>query len=115
MTAGEFLAAVADGLAAVGSRYRPLSPAPARAARQIQRRIKTWTGKTQRDWQTHARLEQAFARGVNATQGSIAELAVDAGYSDQSHMGREIKRLTGYSPARLMKLINSDEQFGSIV
>ena len=84
---------------------------PGKSARQIQRRIKTWTGKTQRDWQTHARLEQAFARGVNATQGSIAELAVDAGYSDQSHMGREIKRLTGYSPARLMKLINSDERF----
>ena len=38
-------------------------------------------------------------------------LAGDAGYSDQSHMGRAVRRATGFSPARLNRMIESEESF----
>jgi hypothetical protein len=53
--------------------------------RQVQRRIKTWTG--------------------------FADLAAAMGYADQSHLGRDVKRVTGHSPAKIAELIQSDERF----
>jgi len=35
----------------------------------------------------------------------------DAGFADQSHMGREVRRVTGLAPGRLDDLIASDEAF----
>jgi len=35
---------------------------------------------------------------------SLTEVAFQAGYADASHMGREIKRLTGMTPARFRRL-----------
>jgi AraC-like DNA-binding protein len=39
---------------------------------------------------------------VAAGAGSLATAAVGAGYADQSHLGRECRRLTGSSPAAVM-------------
>lgn len=41
----------------------------------------------------------------------LAGLAGDLGFADQSHMGREVRRLTGLSPARLNGLIATHEAF----
>jgi AraC-like DNA-binding protein len=81
--------------------------------RQVQRRIRDWTGQSQRELQRFARAEEAFALSANGwvdAQG-LAVVAAQAGYSDQSHLGREIRRMTGLSPARLAERVKCDESF----
>lgn len=41
----------------------------------------------------------------------LADLAVAAGYADQSHMGRNVRTLTGLSPGQLRLRIADDEAF----
>jgi len=36
-------------------------------------------------------------------------VATDAGYSDQSHMGRHVRAQKGFTPAELMRRFESDE------
>ena len=60
-------------------------------ARQAQRRIRAWTGQSHRDLQLYARLEEAFAHLATRPPEQpvdLADLAADAGYADQSHLGR---------------------------
>lgn len=82
--------------------------------RQFQRRIKHWTGQSQRDLQLFTRVEEAFVRSIEQRRQSsldLADLAFDAGFSDQSHMGREIKRVTGFPPGRFDECLAKDEAF----
>lgn len=81
--------------------------------RQKQRRIKVHAGQSQRDLQIFARVEEAFSRsriGYGEIR-SLTTVAADAGYSDQSHMGREIKRITGLPPKRFGERMRTDEAF----
>lgn len=83
-------------------------------ARQAQRRIRVRTGQSQRDLERYARLEDTIAQAVARPPGvrlDLADLAASAGYADQSHMGREVRRATGVSPARLEALIENEEGF----
>jgi AraC-like DNA-binding protein len=85
-----------------------------RSMRQLQRFIKHRTGQSHRDLMLYARLEEAFIQRMENRQGAavdLSALALDAGYSDQSHMGREFRRVTGLPPARLEELIANDEAF----
>ncbi len=82
--------------------------------RQFQRHIKRWTGQSYRDLQLFARVEEAFVRKSGQCKSSplnLAGLALEAGFSDQSHMGREIRRVTGLSPAQFDELMAQDEAF----
>lgn len=73
------------------------------SARQAERRIKKWTGHSRRKLQFYRRaerlLEQTLARGRAKPQWSA--ITYDAGFSDQSHMIRDMRRLTGFSPKSL--------------
>ncbi|MBV1885794.1 MAG: helix-turn-helix domain-containing protein [Parvibaculaceae bacterium] len=85
-----------------------------KSVRQAQRRIKSWTGQNQRDLQIYARNEALFERTLAAAlKGNLdlAEIALDAGFSDQAHMGRSVRKLTGMSPAKLNQLIATAEAF----
>ncbi|MBP2296926.1 AraC family transcriptional regulator [Azospirillum rugosum] len=85
-----------------------------RGVRQIQRRIKEATGQSQRDLQLFARVEEAVVRASAARDGApldLAGLAGDAGFADQSHMGRDIRRVTGLPPGRLDERVARDEAF----
>ena len=44
-----------------------------------------------------ARAREAAAR--LRTGEAIADVAYELGYADQSHLTRDVKRLTGYTPA----------------
>jgi len=82
--------------------------------RQLQRRLKQVTGQGQRDLQIYARTEHAMmclASLPEDTPVELAALAAEAGFSDQSHMGREIRRVSGLSPGRLDTLMRTDEAF----
>jgi AraC-like DNA-binding protein len=41
----------------------------------------------------------------------LAAVAAESGYSDQSHLGREVKRVTGLPPARFAERMKTDEAF----
>lgn len=80
--------------------------------RQIQRRIRHWLGLTEQDLHQFIRLERLmFLAGQAGSGDSIATVAAEAGFSDQAHMGRTLRRLTGYSPARINALIAKAEPF----
>jgi AraC-like DNA-binding protein len=42
---------------------------------------------------------------------SWAELAFNAGFSDQAHMCREVRRMTGLSPEEIRRAIDTEESF----
>ena len=81
--------------------------------RQLQRSIKGLAGQSQRDLQIYARTEKAFALSESGDpeKMSLAEVAAVAGYSDQSHLGREVKRVTGFSPRQFGDRLRNDESF----
>lgn len=93
---------------------RAASSGSGQSLRQTQRRLKTWTGQSQRDLQAYARMEELFSTWLDNRSNAgtaLAGLAEDAGFADQSHMGREVKRLIGLSPGKLNQLIDNDESF----
>ena len=90
-----------------------LSPA-GRSLRQAQRRVKSWTGQSLRGITLHARAEGLFEDFLKAQRSGgmePARLAHEAGFADQSHMGRLVRRMTGETPARLGELIGNDERY----
>lgn len=85
-----------------------------RSLRQLQRQVRDWTGQSYRDLALFIRAEEAFLRHLEARRAgdpSLAAVAANAGYADQSHMGREIRRVTGLSPADLGRRLETDEAF----
>ena len=83
-----------------------------RSLRQVERRIKQWTGQPLRDLKRMVRLETVMLDAVLAIQqGDVnwAELAAASGFSDQAHLCRQIRLLTGFSPQELMRRTTADE------
>lgn len=61
------------------------------------------TGLTPKEYARVARFERAVALWGAAPSISLADLAVAAGYSDQPHLSREFKRLSGMTPGGYRK------------
>jgi AraC-like DNA-binding protein len=83
--------------------------------RQVERRIKSWTGTSLRSLNKRARAEQALflAWKIWMTSKEIdwATFAVLNGFSDQSHFIREIRDMTGFSPQEFRDGIIQSESF----
>lgn len=69
----------------------PVSP------RTVERHFTRITGRSLRQVRQIARAREAAAR--LRTGEAIADVAYGLGYADQSHLTRDVKRLTGYTPA----------------
>ncbi|WP_076865053.1 helix-turn-helix domain-containing protein [Bradyrhizobium mercantei] len=85
-----------------------------RSARQIARRVKSWTGASQRDLHGLGHTEQLYAKLHEAIQdGEVdwAGLAAASGFADQPHMIRQMRRYTGFTPEQLRKSAENDEAF----
>jgi len=85
-----------------------------RSARQMQRRMREWTGHSQQELNAYARgeaLYSSFLEQRGNDDFSISQLAADVGFSDQSHLGREVRKITGMTPRQLDKLIDVEERF----
>lgn len=67
--------------------------------RQLQRRVSDAVGYGPK--MLHRVLR--FRRLLALPPATLAELAIDAGYSDQAHMTTEVNRLAGVSPVRFLK------------
>ncbi|MGQ3051795.1 MAG: helix-turn-helix domain-containing protein [Roseateles sp.] len=85
-----------------------------RSLRQLERRIKAWAGLPMRELRAVSRAERAFYAVAAADSGAgvnWADIAAETDYADQSHLCRETRRLTGFSPEELRCRIATEEAF----
>jgi AraC-like DNA-binding protein len=93
-----------------------------KSLRQAERRFKQWVGLPMRELRRLGRAEESFfiARAghldptgsqSNEPEPDWAAIAVDSGYSDQSHLCREVRRIAGLSPKELKRAIDEEESF----
>ena len=93
---------------------RAATSASGRSLRQIERRVKAWAGVPMRELRAVSRAERAFL-AVAASDASAAikwaDIAADTDYADQSHLCRETRRLSGFSPEELRRRMQTEEAF----
>jgi AraC-like DNA-binding protein len=87
-----------------GGRYpvSALAEKLGQSERQIRRRFDSVMGITPKAYSCLIRHLNAMKLAEAAFDPDWADIAVSAGYFDQSHMIREIRQLTGISPSRLL-------------
>jgi len=93
---------------------RAATSAAGRSLRQLERRIKAWAGLPMRELRAVSRAESAFYAVAAASERpgfNWADIAAEADYADQSHLCRETRRLTGFSPEDLRRRMQSEEAF----
>jgi AraC-like DNA-binding protein len=93
---------------------RAATSAAGRSLRQLERRIKAWAGLPMRELRAVSRAENAFyAVAAAEGQGDVnwADIAAGSDYADQSHLCRETRRLTGFSPEDLRRRIQCEQAF----
>lgn len=98
---------------AQGLAMRCVTSPQAKSLRQVERRIKQWTGRTQRQLHRLVRGEDALLRARERKaldELAWADFAADEGFSDQSHMCREFRKLTGLRPEEVMQNLDTDER-----
>lgn len=81
------------------------------SVRSYERRLKRQSGHTRRTLEFFGLVERLYATSRQSNSSPLAEIALEAGFADQSHMGRAVRRATGFSPARLNKAIETEEPF----
>ena len=81
------------------------------SARSFERRMKRWTGQSKQSLNAFAKLEDLQSLRNKEPDATLAMIAAAAEFSDQSHMGRAVKKATGFSPDRLNWLIENEEAF----
>lgn len=83
--------------------------------RHVERRIKAYSGRSLREWQSLVRTEALFfsAREQFAERGTLdwAAMAHDQGFADQAHLSRAVKRITGFAPGEFARRFAQDESF----
>lgn len=83
--------------------------------RHVERRIKSFSGRSLREWQTLVRTEGLFfaarERYESGQPFEWAALAQDEGFADQAHMSRVAKRITGFAPSEFAQRFIEDESF----
>ncbi len=87
-----------------------------KSIRAFERKMRSMFGMSKRELNVHAKAEDTFALAFSAQKSGaldLAALAGEAGFADQSHMGRLTKRVTGHSPDQLMRRIENDETYWS--
>ncbi len=91
------------------TRIEALAEAEAMSLRSLQIRFLRNVGLSAKQFARVVRL-QATIRALDAGTGSLADLALEAGFSDQSHATRDLARLTGLTPARLRAALHEQRE-----
>lgn len=83
--------------------------------RHVERRIKTMSGRSLRDWRSLVRTEGLFFAARERHEAGLpfdwAGLAHEEGFADQAHLVRAAKRITGFSPTEFARRYLEDESF----
>lgn len=98
------VAAATQWLSQTGATVDGVGRAVGLSGRELRRRFLFHVGYGPKVLQRVLRF-RGFVRALAATptSTSLADLAVDHGYADQSHLGRECRLLSGSSPAALRR------------
>ena len=81
--------------------------------RNIERRIKARAGLSLRSLLRLRRAEQSFfsARDKSrAGPANLADVAAQGGYADQAHLSRDVRGITGHSPGKFLRLLQSGDE-----
>lgn len=78
--------------------------------RQVQRWFARWTGLTASQARRIERAHRAFQLQRDGGY-RLADLATEAGFSDQAHMTREISAVSGQPMGRLMEAARDDDDY----
>ncbi len=85
------------------------------SARQVERRIKSFSGRSLREWQSLVRTEGLFfaarERYETGQPFDWATLALDEGFSDQAHLSRVTRQICGFPPTEFSDRYIEDESF----
>lgn len=87
--------ALADGALSIGHWAERQGLAPATVSRGFRQAY----GTTPARFRAELRARNAWMR-LGATERPLVDLALDCGFSDQAHMTRSIRALTGFPPVR---------------
>ncbi|SNR91979.1 transcriptional regulator, AraC family [Streptosporangium subroseum] len=94
-------------VAALTSRLAPtvgeLSDIMGLSPRHPRRLVEQHTGLTPKTIQQVARLHHAIRGATTDDRAGIAQIAASTGYSDQAHLGRDVRRFSGLTPAALFE------------
>ena len=82
------------------ARIAALARASSLSMRGFQLRFRAEVGLTPKEFARLTRL-QATLRALDTPDAGIAAVAADSGFADQAHVTRELRRVTGLTPARL--------------
>jgi len=94
-----------------GLMARTVTSGRGKSLRSLERRLRRFSGQTKRALDFYASFDNLHRVAHQNPKTPLAEIAAEAGYSDQSHMGRAVRRATGFSPAHLNRMIKADEAF----
>lgn len=94
--------------------FRPLAEIAAAfdlGPRQFERRFNHSYGQSLRSFRQQARCSRMLADRVFGRRqiADWADIAAAAGYCDQAHLSRDLRRFTGYSPALLGRRLAADD------
>jgi methylphosphotriester-DNA--protein-cysteine methyltransferase len=89
------------------SRIETLARTAALSMRGFQVRFRAAVGLTPKEFARLTRL-QSTLRALDASDTKLSELASDGGFADQAHATRELRRVTGHTPARLRTELRRD-------
>lgn len=77
--------------------------------RTLQAQFLRWVGLSAKEYARLLRL-QATLRALDAGTDNLATLSIDHGFSDQAHATRELRRITGLPPARLLRALRANRE-----
>lgn len=77
--------------------------------RTLQAQFLRWVGLSAKEYARVLRL-QATLRAIDAGANNMASLSIDHGFSDQAHATREVRRMTGLPPARLLRALRGNRE-----
>jgi AraC-like DNA-binding protein len=89
------------------TRIESLARAAALSMRGFQVRFRAAVGLTPKEFARLSRL-QTMLRALDAGDQDISAVASEGGFADQAHATRELRRLTGNTPARLRSALRQD-------
>lgn len=85
------------------------------SARHVERRVKAFSGRSLREWQSIVRTEGLFFAARERHEAGLPfdwpTLALEQGFTDQAHMIRSAKRITGFAPTEFAQRFAEDESF----
>lgn len=101
------VAAAVGALATADRRVEHLAALTDLSPRQLQRRFVRHVGYPPSQFARIARLQRFLHRSCTEPRSTLVQLAMRAGYADQSHLARDCRALTGLTPRQMRAMVST--------